>query len=107
MSRYNIITKNSLGNFSPVINDLLSGKQKYNRVHDNDFAGYFYKEETINDLESQLWLDKKIMMESRRMLRKLIRKDKGLLNDRIKDVQPLLINDAEHLFAVKLTHAYF
>ena len=47
------------------------------------------------------------MMESRKILRKLIRKDKGLLNDRIKDVQPLLTSDAEHLFAVKLVRAYF
>ena len=107
LSRYNIHTKNSLGNFSSTVNELLSGKQGYNRVLDNDFSGYFYKEETTNDVESDLWLEKKIMMESRRMLRKLIRKDKGLLNERIREVQPLLSNDAEHLFAVKLVHAYF
>ena len=40
-------------------------------------------------------------------MRKLMRKERHNLTDRLKDIQPLLSGDSEHVLAVKLVHAYF
>ena len=106
LSRYNIQTESSLGNFSDPLGALVSGEMRYNRLVDSDFAGYFYREEHNSGLLGQLWVHKKILMETRRMLRNLLRKDKHT-SELFREAKGLLDPEWAHPLAVKLTRAYF